>query len=71
MTHNSPVNFKLIHFQLWTKESHESPNFETLSALMKICQIPHFIFQTTSQFFMKFTSLSSVMKDNSSVPYLA
>ena len=29
MTHNSPVNFQLIHFQLWTKESHQSPNFET------------------------------------------
>ena len=29
MTHNSPVNFKLIHFQLWTKVSLESPNFET------------------------------------------
>ena len=29
MTHNSPVNFKLVHFQLWTKESYQSPNFET------------------------------------------
>ena len=29
MTHNSPVNLKLMHFQLWTKESHQSPNFET------------------------------------------
>ena len=29
MAHNSPVNFKLIYFQLWTKESHQSPNFET------------------------------------------
>ena len=29
MTHNSPVNLKLVHFQLWTKESHQSPNFET------------------------------------------
>ena len=24
-----PVNLKLVHFQLWTKESHQSPNFET------------------------------------------
>ena len=23
------ISFKLIHFQLWTKESHQSPNFET------------------------------------------
>ena len=29
MTHKSPVNFKLIHFLLWTKGSHESPNFDT------------------------------------------
>ena len=29
MTHNSPVNFKLIHFQLWTKEFDQSPSFET------------------------------------------
>ena len=29
MTHNSPVNFKLIHFPLWIKGSHQSPNFGT------------------------------------------
>ena len=29
MTHNSSVNFKLKHFLLWIKESHQSPNFET------------------------------------------
>ena len=28
MTHNSPVNFKLIHFLLWIKGFHQSPNFE-------------------------------------------
>ena len=28
MTHNSSVNFKLIHFLLWTKGSHQSPNFD-------------------------------------------
>ena len=28
MTHNSPVNVKLIHIQLWTKGCHQSPNFE-------------------------------------------
>ena len=28
MTHNFPVNFKFIYFQLWTKESHQGPNFE-------------------------------------------
>ena len=31
MAHNnSSINFKLIHFLLWTKESHQSPNFDTL-----------------------------------------
>ena len=28
-THNSCVNFKLIHFLLWKKGSHQSPTFET------------------------------------------
>ena len=27
-TYNSSVNFKLIHFLLWTKGSHQSPNFD-------------------------------------------
>ena len=30
MTHSSPVNFKLLHFILWIKGSHESPNFKAL-----------------------------------------
>ena len=29
VTNNSPVSFKLKYFQLWTKESHQTPNFET------------------------------------------
>ena len=29
ITYNSPVNFKLKYFQLWTKESHQSRHFET------------------------------------------
>ena len=29
MTHNSSVNFKLVHVLLWTKGSHQSPNFDT------------------------------------------
>ena len=29
MTHNSSVNFKLMHFLLWTKGPHQSPNFDT------------------------------------------
>ena len=30
ITHKSSVNFKLKHFLLWTKGSHQSPNFDTL-----------------------------------------
>ena len=30
MTHDSPVNFKLIHFLLWIKGPHQSPNYETV-----------------------------------------
>ena len=29
ITHNSSVNFKVIHFLLWAKGSHESSNFDT------------------------------------------
>ena len=29
MTHNSSVNFKFIHFLLWTKGSHQNSNFDT------------------------------------------
>ena len=29
MTHNTSVNFNLIHFPLWTNRSHQSPNSET------------------------------------------
>ena len=29
MIHNSSVNFKVIHFLLWAKGSHESSNFDT------------------------------------------
>ena len=38
MTHNSPVSFKLIHFLLWIKGSHQSPNPLTFKrVLVKIC----------------------------------
>ena len=31
MTHNSPVSFKLIHYQVWTKGYHQRPNFQTFN----------------------------------------
>ena len=29
MTHNSSINFRVIHFRLWAKGSHQSSNFDT------------------------------------------
>ena len=50
---NLPINFKLTYFLLWIKGSHQSPNFYTFQhALVKICWIPHVIFE--SQFSFKF-----------------
>ena len=56
ITHNSPVNFKLINVLLGIKVHHKSPNCDSqlLRALVKICQIPQVIFQTTIQLFFKF-----------------
>ena len=46
MTNNSPVNFKLIYFLLWIKQSHESPNFETFkcsgeNSSNSLCYFPY------------------------------
>ena len=44
MTHNSSVSFKLIHFLLWIKGSHQSPNFDTFKCSGKNLPYssPHF-----------------------------
>ena len=54
MTHNSSVNFNLMHFILWIKGLHQRPILRLSSALVKIFQIPHAIFQTSSQLYFKF-----------------
>ena len=59
ITDNFPVNFQLIHFLL-QKNLIKFPILTLLSALVKICQIPHFTFQTTSQLFFKNFYQSSV-----------
>ena len=46
MRDNSPVDFKLILFQVWRKDPIK---ITILSGLEKICHIPHVIFQTTGQ----------------------
>ena len=44
MSHNSTVNFKLIHFLLWTKRSYQSSNFDTFKCsgenLPNSCHFP-------------------------------
>ena len=67
MTHNSHVNFKLIQFLLCTKHPNKSPNFQTFKcALVKICQIPHFLERQVS-FPTNFELILSVSKHNSSL----
>ena len=64
----SSVSFKPIHFLLWMKSSHQSPNFE-------IFQVPWWKFGIYVMSFSKpqvsfssnFVSLVRVVKDNSSV----
>ena len=53
MTHNFSLNFQLKLFLLWIKGPHQIPSLRLSSAMVKICQIPHVIFQTTSKFFLK------------------
>ena len=52
--HNSSVNFKLIHFLLWTKWSYQSPNFETFKCSGENLPNSSCHFYNTSQFFLKF-----------------
>ena len=68
MTHNSSTSFKVIPFLLWTKGSHQSPNFDTFKCSGET--LPNFssLFSNhKSNFLQKFLNLFSVMKDNSSV----
>ena len=46
ITYNSSVNFKLIHFLLWTKGSHENTNFDISNCsdenlLNSLCHLPN------------------------------
>ena len=71
MTHNSFVNFKVIHFLLWIKRSHQSPNFEIFQVLWWKFAIFLLSFSKPEVCFSSnFASLFSVMKDNSSRLFL-
>ena len=52
MRDNSSTFFQLELYMLLTKVAHQSANFQT-SALIKIYQICHVIFETNCQFFFK------------------
>ena len=65
ITHNSPVNFKIINFLLGIKMPYKSPNFQvlwwTFAKFLMLFSKPQ------ESFSPNFASLSSVIKDNSSV----
>ena len=60
MTHNSSANFKAIHFLLWTKGSHQSPNFDTLKCSGE--NLPNFssLFSNHKSVFHQILDISSV-----------
>ena len=64
---NSSVFFQLKPHILWTKTAHQSEIFGLLSGWVKIHQIPHVTFETTSRFSLNFASLFNIMRDDSSV----
>ena len=60
MTYNSSINFKLGHFLLWTKESHQGPNFDTFKCSGK--NLPNFSGQFSNHklLFLRILHYSSV-----------
>ena len=62
ITHDSSVNFKVIHFLLCTKGSNQSPNFDTFECSGE--NYPNSSFQPTSQLFFKFYITLSAIKDD-------
>ena len=67
ITNKSTVKFKLIHFLLWIKESVKVQILRLSSALVKISQIPHIVFENKSHFPTNFASIFSTIKHKSSV----
>ena len=67
MTHNSFVNFKLIHFLLWIKGSHQRPSFETFRCSGENFPYSSCHFPNRKSVFLQSFHHFSVMKDNPSV----
>ena len=60
MTHNSSMNFKLIHFLLLLKGSHRSPNFETFECSGESLPNSSCHFANHKSVFLQILHLSSV-----------
>ena len=60
MTHNVSASFKVIHFLLWIKGSHQSPNFDTFKYSGK--NLPNFssLFSNRKAVFLQNLHISSV-----------
>ena len=72
MRQNSLVNFKVIHFLLWIKGSHQSPKFLGFQRCSgKNLLNSSFIFESTIQFSFKCSSIFSAIKHNSSILFFA
>ena len=61
MTHNSSVNFKLIHILLWIKGSQQSPNFETFKCSGEILSYSSCHFPNHKSVFLQILHHSSVL----------
>ena len=60
MTDDSSVNFKLILFQLWSKGSHQNPNFETFKCSGENLPYSSCHFPNHKSFFLQILHHSSV-----------
>ena len=71
MTHKSLVNFKLIHFLLWIKGSHQSPNFKAFKCPGK--NLPNFLchFPYHKLVFLQILHHSSVSRDITSLYFFS
>ena len=60
MNHNSFVNYKLIHFLLWTKRSHQSSNFDTFESSGENLQNSSCDFRSNKSVFLQILHYPSV-----------
>ena len=57
MRHRSSLNFKLVHFPLWIRWSHQNPNFETFECSGKYLPNSSCDFENSSPFLYKFCTI--------------